>query len=63
MQLTEEEQAVVSVIFHNRVEEDIQCFLDHRLSMFGSDGNAVSKKDFIRMENLIQDFMEHSQEF
>ena len=48
MQLTEEEQAVVSVIFHNRVEEDIQCFMDHRLSMFGSDGNAVSKNGFYR---------------
>jgi N-acyl-D-amino-acid deacylase len=48
MQLTEEEQAVVSVIFHNRVEEDIQCFMDHRLSMFGSDGNAVSKNGFYK---------------
>tara|TARA_Y100000768_G_scaffold157879_3_gene117845 strand:- start:10254 stop:11873 length:1620 start_codon:yes stop_codon:yes gene_type:complete len=48
MQLTEEEQAVVSVIFHNRVEEDIQCFMDHRLAMFGSDGNAVSKEGFYK---------------
>lgn len=48
MQLTEEEQAVVSVIFHNRIEEDIQCFMDHRLAMFGSDGNAISKYGFYK---------------
>jgi N-acyl-D-amino-acid deacylase len=35
------EDGVLSVQF-NRTEEDLQHFLKHRLSMIGSDGNAVS---------------------
>ena len=46
LQLTEEDEAVVSVIYHNRDEEDVKCFMDHRLAMFGSDGNAVSPEGF-----------------
>ena len=48
LQLTEEDQAVVSVIYHNREEGDVRCFMDHRLAMFGSDGNAVSPEGFYR---------------
>ena len=48
LQLTEEDEAVVSVIYHNRVEGDVQCFMDHRLAMIGSDGNAVSPDGFYK---------------
>tara|TARA_Y100001936_G_C15918871_1_gene582855 strand:- start:61 stop:975 length:915 start_codon:yes stop_codon:yes gene_type:complete len=48
LQLVEEEIGAVPVTVHNRLESDIRCFMDHRLAMFGSDGNAVSPNGFYK---------------
>ena len=42
LQLVEEERGSVPTLVHNRVEGDVRTFMGHPMSMFGSDGRAIS---------------------
>ena len=45
------EDGIFSVVF-NRTEEDMQCFMQHPLSLFGSDGNAVDADGHLSKANV-----------
>ena len=42
LQLVERSEDGIHAVMHNRIEEDMQHFLRHGLSMVGSDGNAIA---------------------
>ena len=46
LQMVEDEGGNVMTLVHNRVESDVRYFMGHPLSMFGSDGRAISPHGF-----------------
>ena len=46
LQMVEDEGGNVMTLVHNRTESDVRYFMGHPLSMFGSDGRAISPDGF-----------------
>ena len=46
LQMVEDEGGNVMTLVHNRIESDVRYFMAHPLSMFGSDGRAISPHGF-----------------
>ncbi|MEE2885145.1 MAG: D-aminoacylase [Chloroflexota bacterium] len=46
IQMVESEGGNVMTLVHNRAEEDVRLFLQHSLSMIGSDGRAIAPDGF-----------------